>query len=279
MSSPIETVKAQQVNWAKGQGFELDSSGYTLLLKKNLFVPLTPATKHEFATADGGELGTNEKRGKMQALHSSSALAVNVFQHWRDRDASVLATALGLSAGDVSIRFEQKFRTGLNGHSPNLDVVLTLADESVVAIESKFLEPYSKHASGFRDAYFPTDKDLWGQYGYEHCQRLAENLQSGTKKFKWLYAEQLLKHILGLSHMSASGEMSSAWQLLYLWYEAPGPAALEHAAEAEDFARTLMADGIAFKALTYQTLFDGLRQQADSSEDEYLNYLGQRYFT
>lgn len=203
---------------------------------------------------------------------------MNVFQHWRDRDASVFASALGLSVGDVSIRFEKKFRTGLNGHSPNLDVVLTMADKSIVAIESKFLEPYGQHASGFRDAYFPEGKELWGQYCYEHSQRLAENLQSGTKKFNSLHAEQLLKHILGLSYAPVSGGAPSAWQLLYLWYEAPGPAALEHAAEAEDFARTVIADGIAFKAITYQTLFDAMRQKADSSEHQYLNYLGQRYF-
>lgn len=278
MTSPIEIVKEQQVNWAKDHGLALDSAGYTLTLDDNLFTSLTLATRLEFASADGGELGADGQRGKIQALHSSSALAVNVFQHWRDRDASVLASALGLSLGDVNIRFEQKFPTGLNGHSPNLDVVLTMADKSIVAIESKFLEPYGRHASGFREAYFPKDKELWGQYHYEHSQRLAESLQLGTKKFNWLHAEQLLKHILGLSYTPVPGGAATAWQLLYLWYEAPVQASQEHAAEAENFARTVTADGISFKVMTYQTLFECIRQNAGPSEHQYLNYLEQRYF-
>jgi hypothetical protein len=278
MPSPIEFVKRQLRNWAKDRGVAIDDDGYTLKRNANLWLPLLPATESEFRIADGDELGGDDVRGKIQALRSSSALAVNVFQYWRDRDASILASALALPVGVVSVRFEQKFPTGLKGKSPNLDVVLTMSDKSIVAIESKFLEPYGPHTSGFRDAYFRCDKKLWGKYGYGHSQKLAEDLRSGAKKFNWLYAEQLLKHILGLSYMPSPSETSAKWQLLYLWYEAPGPAAREHAEEVGEFAGIVAADGIVFKALTYQALFGSLRRHAGASEDEYLTYLGQRYF-
>lgn len=63
MPSPIQIVKEQQVDWARDNGLALDAAGYTLALDDNLFISLTPATKHEFASADGGELGTDGKRG------------------------------------------------------------------------------------------------------------------------------------------------------------------------------------------------------------------------
>jgi hypothetical protein len=107
---------------------------------------------------------------------------------------------------------------------------------------------------------------------------LAESLQSGAKKFNWLHAEQLLKHILGLSYMPFPSETPAKWQLLYLWYEALGPAAREHAAEVGEFAGVAAADGIVFNALTYQALFESMRRHAGASEGEYLTYLGQRYF-
>ena len=209
----------------------------------------------------------------MQALHSSSALACNVFEYWRGRDKAALATSLGLQTSIEGIEFERKFPTGLPGNAPNLDVVLTQADGSIVAIESKFLEPYGgSHASGFKRKYFEADPGCWARFGYSHCQDLASHLEFGELAFRWLNAEQLLKHILGLA---ASG---SSWELLYLWYEAPGPAASEHAAEADEFARVAVSDGIAFRAISYQSLFAAMRVVCGESESAYLAYLGNRYF-
>lgn len=273
MPSPATVVRNQQRAWAVGRGVAIDSSGYTIELDDNLFLPLSAGARSELGGGDGGELGSPGERGKMQALHSSSALACNVFAYWRGRDASVLAAALGLPAGIVGIQFECKFPTGLPGNPPNLDLVLALADASIVAIESKFLEPYGgPHARGFKPKYFESDSGSWARFGYSNCQGLASRLNAGAVAFRWLHAEQLLKHILGLA---ASG---LSWELLYLWYEAPGLVASEHAAEADEFARVATADGIAFRSMSYQSLFVAMWPLAREPESAYLAYLDGRYF-
>jgi hypothetical protein len=272
MRSPATVIRNQQRSWAASHGLRVDHSGYTLDLSDNLFAPLSEATRAEFSSGDGGELGGLDRRGKMQALHSSSALACNVFDYWRNRDRSLLAAALRLPSGIRGIEFERKFPTGLPGNPPNMDVVLSLDDGLIVAIESKFLEPYgSRHVQGFKDAYFRTKPGLWGRSGYSECQRLAFRLFSGETVFRWLHAEQLLKHILGLA------AAKKPWELLYLWYEVPEPAS-EHRAEAEVFAGIARSDGIAFRSMSYQSLFVEMQAQAGGPENEYLAYLGERYF-
>lgn len=272
MQSITKTVKAKQLRWANERGIPVDKSGYTTGCNDNLFSPLSDDSVAEFDGADGGELGKEGKRGKIQALHSSSALAVNAFEFWRDKDKSVLASAMGIKSGMKTLNFEKRFKTGLTGKAPNLDVVLTLADQSIVAIESKFLEPYAKHASGFKDKYFEGGKGRWSDYGYVACQRLAEDIQSGKRRFTWLHPEQLLKHILGLSH-----SQETRWNLMYLCYD-PGVEGIGHLKEANEFADISRSDGIDFRVLTYQTLFAAIRKKAEASHLEYLQYFEGRYF-
>jgi len=272
MPSPATIVKKQQRSWADNHKIEYDGSGYTLKLDDNLFKPLSAGSLSEFSDGDGGEMGTLDKRGKMQALHSSSALACNVFEFWRGRNASVLAQALELPKDIKDINFERKFKTGLPGNAPNLDVVLTSTDDSITAIESKFLEPYSSHQTGFKEKYFEPNPGRWDQAGFPNCQKLAHCLQSGDITFEWLHAEQLLKHILGLSKSKQS------WKLLYLWYEVSGKAAYEHSSEVIKFSSYLKADGIPFLGMSYQSLFSSMQSCAGEPEREYLSYLGGRYF-
>lgn len=273
MSSTVAIVKKQQRSWAVSKGIACDHSGYTVKLDDNLHIPLSHISRDEFGGGDGGELGTLGKRGKMQALHSSSALACNVFEYWRGRNSSVLVQALRLSKDLTKIEFERKFKTGLPGNAPNLDIVITSNDGSITAIESKFLEPYSSHQAGFKDKYFESDSGLWKQAGFPKCQELAARLRDKEKPFKWLHAEQLLKHILGLSKSGLQ------WKLSYLWYEVPSPASSEHAQEINDFALVLAADGISFQSISYQTLFTVMQSCANGAEKEYISYLERRYFS
>lgn len=272
MPSPVTIVRRRQADWARRRDLSIDSSGYTESLNENLFVPLSSKARAEFADGSGSELGETGRRGKMQALHSSSALAYNVFEYWRERDSSVLAIALDVDQGIASIGFERKFPTGLRGNPPNLDVILVAASGFVTAIECKFLEPYGSHGPSFNDKYFEAETGLWKSAGFHGCQALAERLYSGELKYGCLYAEQLLKHILGLNRQSAQ------WALMYLWYEVEGPATDQHAEEADDFASVATNDGIDFRALSYQSLFRGLKANASEAEEKYLTYLTQRYF-
>lgn len=273
MPSPTDLVRNDQRNWAQSRGLTVDSAGYTGTLEENLFRPIGAETLADFTEGDGGELGEPCRRGKMQALHSSSALACNVFDYWRGRDSSVLARAFGLDEGIASIAFERKYPTGLGGMAPNLDVVLTSASGRHIAIECKFLEPYSSHTSDFRARYFETRPGLWEAAGFPGCQRLAERLHGGEKTYRWLNAPQLLKHILGL-HKTAPQD----WSLIYLWYKVPGGEGDVHAVEAADFAAVALADGIDFRTLSYRCLHRRLQDSGSAEDHDYLSYLGERYF-
>lgn len=267
MTSPASEVRSQQLKWAKDHGISVDNRGYTYTLDDNLFVPLCAESLREFETGDGAEL-----QSKMRALHSSSALACNVFEFWRHRDAEPLASALGLPFGIERVSFEQKMRTGLPGNPPNLDVVLTLSGGPRFAIESKFLEPYGgRHHSGFKSKYFESRDGEWARYGFRNCQNLAEALQSGEVDFRWLHAEQLLKHLLGLARQPFE------WDLMYLWYSPPGVVPVEHADEVGRFAQVVSRDGISFRSMTYQALYSGLRSSREV-DHVYLEYLESRYF-
>lgn len=270
MASPALLVRRQQQRWALRCGIAFDGSGYTADLSDNLFAPLCEASRAEFADADGGELGRPGERAKMQALHSSSALACNVFEYWRERDATPLARCFGVD-GPAQIEFERKYPTGLPGNAPNLDVVLRPSSGPLLAIESKFLEPYGRHVHGLKDKYFEPSPGRWARSGYSHCQELARALRS-EPRFRWLHAEQLLKHVLGLTAREES------WRLLYLWYEVAGPAGAEHRAECEQFARVVAGDGIDFAALSYQSLFADLCARVGQRDTAYTHYLGERYF-
>jgi hypothetical protein len=273
MTSQETVVREQQCAWARSRGLCFDSAGYTERLSDNLFASLSAATQEELDRGDGAELGRAGERGKIQALHSSSALACNFFDYWRQRSSWPLAGALRLPGPISDFAFECKYPTGLSGTPPHLDVVLRLSTGRVVAIESKFLEPYTAHGEhSFRDAYFKAEPGLWQASGYPGCQNLAEALYSGKHVDRWLHARQLLKHILGL--VRAGGE----WTLLYLWYELPDPASSEHAKEAERFALVARSDGIDFRPLTYQNLFSDLKGFARKSDRAYMDYLGGRYF-
>lgn len=275
MHPAAKAARARQSEWAHESGIEVDSAGYTLALSDNLFIPLSKKTLVEFAAGDGGELGGGGKRGKMQALHSSSALVVNVFESWRQSGGDALATALGTPEPIADIRFEQKYSTGLRGKAPNLDAALVGSSGSIIAVESKFLEPYGSHASGvpFKPKYFESPNGLWRNEGYPGCQALAERMHVGEESFRWLNAGQALKHILGLSHSAGA-----PWSLIYLWYDVAGDVGAEHAAEATRFADVVLADGIAFQAMSYQALFGAIKSSAAGADENYLAYLGRRYF-
>ena len=83
----LSFVSRKQRLWALRRGLHVDERGYTISPDDSLFEPLSAGGRAQFLKADGGELKPGKDRlPKMQALHSSSALAVNVFHYWRDRD-------------------------------------------------------------------------------------------------------------------------------------------------------------------------------------------------
>jgi len=275
-TDPRTLLKSQQREWAAGVGVEIDTTGYCLSCDANFFEPLSACARRDLAKGDGSELGKPGQRGKIQALHSSAALAVNVFDYWRGHDLRALGQSFGLASRICGLTFEHKFPTGLGGIAPNLDVVLSQCDGSVLAIESKFTEPFAKAKSKnfLKQKYFPNDRGLWRHKGLSGCQTSAEDLRDDRVRFEFLDAAQLLKHMLG----PASGD--HPWKLCCLWYDAGGPESARHSEELALFSERLGPDSVKFTSMTYQALFVRLSDLLREAEEhkEYLTYLRARYF-
>jgi hypothetical protein len=270
----LGVLKSKQRVWAAALGIETDADGYCHGCDANLLEPLSACSRRDLGAGDGSELGKGGGRGKIQALHSSAALACNFFDYWRGRDLGLLSQALGISARLCGVAFEQKFPTRLGGIAPNLDVVLHGCDGSLVAIESKFTEPFTKSKTKcfLKPKYFPRDHGLWADAGLPGCQVLAEGLRDGAVKFELLDAAQLLKHMLGLA---LSGH---AWTLTCLWYAPGGSLSDLHARELTAFSERIASDSTKFAALTYQVLFDRISSLAGDNHEGWRSYLQNRYF-
>jgi hypothetical protein len=269
--NPIDRVLDSQRAWASSRGLTADERGYLPNVCLNLHGGLTPVVWTAFEAAD--EL-TDRPDGpaKMRALISSSALAVNVFQHWTIHNPAPLGPALGLVGQVTRVEFERRLHTGAPGTPPNLDVVLTLADGGIVGIESKFTEWMRRDAGQSRSMapYCRTAPSLWESAGLPSCARLAQAVYDGTERFEYLNVPQLLKHALGV-HRSGAAH----WSLGYLWYGAEGAAGDQHRQELRRFADAVGVE-VALRELSYQVLFDALERIAGVDQG-YLSYLRGRY--
>jgi len=287
-----EQVVAKQVAWARNRGIALVGSkgsrgrlAYTPNLDQNLFLPLLPDVRASFDAADGGELGKGKYPGKMQAVHSSSALGVNVFQYWKAINAvPMIAAACGFCrwGNDVSkdIVFEDKYEIDPHfGYHPNIDVVVHNAPSAkyrVFAIECKFTEAYGAQMHGGVDPkYFNCKdrdgKDLWGDI--PELLKFAKSISPDDKHFRYLHAAQLAKHILGLKRKFGR----DGFRLLYLWYDVFGDQGAKHREEIGQFASVAKAAGTKFHSMSYQELFLELEKHLRDQHYDYVRYLAERY--
>lgn len=120
--NPRDHILSRQLHWARGRGIDLLGSKtergekvYAPTLGANLFRTLSDSARRGIEAADGGEMrSTDGHPAKMQALHSSSALGVNVFDYWTDSaDLSPLLSACGFTSAEGpvigTVAFEAKF--------------------------------------------------------------------------------------------------------------------------------------------------------------------------
>ena len=270
-----QEVRKLQRDWAQASNIVFDQRGYVREVEANLFQPLSHRARLAFESGAGSELS-----GHMRALHSSSALAVNFFDYWTDRDKAPILSALGMDPGaGHKLDFEAQFPTGLGGTPPHLDLAITDSTGFVVGIESKFTEHLmrsTKPKSNFRASYFPESGGLWAREGLPACQELAEELwgrelSGGRERFEYLDPRQLLKHALGLAK-----QRGSRFSLYYLYYDWSGDRAEGHRREVGLFGDRVGPE-IRFKALTYQEVYGRLRKSGQVL-DKYLDYLAPRYF-
>lgn len=265
-------VNEQQKTWALKKGIRYDKEGYTYSLNDNLFSPLLPRIEMEFKSGNGDELGNENKKGKMRALHSSSALVVNVFQYWINKNVKEIAVACGANREVNEMHFEVTHPTPLRGTPPHLDVEFSKNKRIPFSIESKFTEWIKPKISTFRPSYLTTH-GLWVQF--PKCEKLVKMISENNDVnviFSHLDASQLLKHILGLGSKFSLDD----FQLLYLWYDVPIPEADQHRSELRVFKEHI-GDEVDFQDMTYQELFKTLKRIPEVDQT-YVSYLRERYF-
>jgi hypothetical protein len=280
-----EFIQRKFQTWAARKGIRLQGSAgergapnYTHTVEENLFDRvLLPSVKAAFERGAGGEL-----RGRiptMSELHSSAAIAVNLFQYWLGNgDLAALAGVLEIPTRDIaSADFEDRFpvcedpqRRGFN-EPPHLDFAFRYQDGGRVGIECKLFEPYGRldHAP-LRRAYLDL-KDEWSDI--PACRMLAEQLVTGPGGFHRLGASQLLKHILGLK----SGVETAKVRLLYLYYDGIGDEAAAHREEIRQFQRHIEADLVRFVPISVQEFILRAVARVRGTHAAYVDFLADRY--
>ncbi len=221
-------------------GVSLDRNGYTTTAEENLIDSVFMSDFEE----DLGQGGGNELNSKFRAVHSSSALAVNVFGPFKRHLTNLIL--LG-EAGFDSLEFEKKCLTGLQGQPPNLDVVAQSGD-AVIGIESKFTEYLQPHVAKFSDAYREKIRDgrrkgAW----FEEMRRLTKE----PDHYTYLDAAQLIKHAFGLWYTFRDRSIS----LLYVYWE-PTNARMhrvfrKHREEIDRLAERVVGSTPAFRTMSY----------------------------
>lgn len=290
MKNGFNYILSKQKQWATRNYIALIGSKnkkgdphYTQELEDNLFMPLTSQIRADFLKGDGGEISNkNNFPAKMNAVHSSSALGVNIFQYWKTvGKIDNIAHACGLCSKDnksqKDIRFEQKYVISKEfNFSPNIDVVIENTEDSlfkIFAIECKFSEAYStrKHC-GIDPKYFNGNiKSLWNDI--PHIYDLAKSISPDDKVFRFFHAAQLIKHVLGLKKKLGK----KSFRLLYLWYDVLGEEGYLHRKEIEMFKAFTKADDLKFSSISFQKLITFLSSNYYDKNKKYIHYITDRY--
>jgi hypothetical protein len=269
MTSPIPSVIEQQTLWARSQGFE-PRNAYLSSITDNLRQELSSGARTDFERGSGRELRERGiKPPRMQALRSSCALSLNVFDYWRSRDPYPLQYSLHLRERITRVSFEESFATGIGGNPPNVDVLLRLENNQYVAIESKFTEWLTRRERSIEQKYFADGQKLWADQGLHRSQALADSMRDGSS-FHHLDVPRLLKHALGLARKTG------LYELYYLYFDWNCPESDAHAAELARFTNSIGME-IRFRTMTYQELFARLDHSTRPSDEEYMDYLTARY--
>lgn len=290
----LEFIKSKQQSWACRKGYTLvggtipnrGEKNYQQNLNDNLFEQLSKESSDYFKSGDGNETKDSKTRlAKMKALHSSSAVVVNLFQYWQKKDVYPIMYACKFCSKSLSsinkissenkIKFEEQFEISGDKSqfpfSPNIDVVIEDFQSTVYAIESKFTEPYNSRKQKEIKQKYIDNTSFWN--GLSNLYELAKEICPNNNKFKYLDAAQLIKHTLGLKNRYNK----KGFHLLYLWYDVIGTDGVEHRKEIEQFAEIAKKDGIKFSHITYQEVIVRLTKEFYSGNEKYCDYLTDRY--
>lgn len=213
---------------------------------------------------------------KFRAAFSSSALAINTFAPFRHNPARLVLAGI---TGFTAVEFEFPCDNGLVGTNPHFDLFAWTAT-TVVAVESKFLEPLQPKAASFSDQYARPFRGTADQpaVAEEPWARMYGRLSSDPQTYRYLDAAQLVKHYLGLRHSFRTLERS----LVYLYWEPTNAADLaayrDLRREVNDFTTAVAGCETRFVALSYPALWREWQQnRARLDLSSHIERLRQRY--
>jgi len=281
----LEIIKKSQKQWANERNIPLQGSAgergdkiYTMDLNSNLFLPLSSESYSEFESGDGHEiLSINGKAPRMQALFSSSALVVNIFEYWKqNKEYSIIAKLLGINDKDIiNMTYEKQF---LIFNKPktqsNIDVCFEYSDNSVVGIESKYKEPFDiRNAKKiFSQKYFE-NKNVWNDL--PNLFELANMINKNETQFEYLDAPQLMKHILGLQNVIKNKEK---YKLVYIYFPAiEKTPEVKHEIEIMALNEIMKLDKINFVYLNWLKVIEKLNRNLKDIRKKYMDYIMGRY--
>ncbi len=284
---PYDYLKERQYSWARRHGVPIDDAGYVEELNDNLFLPPTNEMLRELPRDRDGN-----PHESVYAAHSSAALVANVFAYWRlyNNLGPILSSLCPDLAGCEAegLTFEAQCPIGWptpqpDRKPPHLDVVIRYRDKKEpavmkgIGVESKFGEIYGQDQGPFADCYVaPENASIWE--GCEPLRELAVRINSGEKKiYQRLKVAQLIKHVLGLKNQFKGMQN---FDLVYLWYPAPGVEAVEHEEEIRTFQKLTddCQPKIKLRTMTYHDLIDALARSQGDIHGAYIDNLMERYF-
>ena len=219
-------------------------------------LPLIHSNREKIKTDLSQGSGNELQSGKFNSIASSSSLGVNAFGVFYEPNFMTWPTIESQKFNNPE--FEKKLSNGLQGTNPNLDVFFE-NDDSVLAIECKFLEIFGKKKSKFSDQYLKIRDDRRDSKWF----RLMLDLLDGKVTFKYLDAAQLIKHYFGLAHVYADSDLDL--EIGYVFWEpetngdAPGPVIdlyIEHRKECGRFAELVDGDVVKFSFHPYFELIE-----------------------
>lgn len=196
--------------------------------------------------------GNELQSGKFNSIGSSSALGVNAFGVFYEPNFMIWPGLKSEKFTDPT--FEKKLSNGLRGTNPNLDVFFK-NDNTVLAIECKFLETLGQKKPKFSDQYL-TIKD--GRRDSKWF-RLMTEIINGNIKFRYLDAAQLIKHYFGLANEYMYTENLDLEIGYVVWTpdeKGSAPDSVidlyaEHREDCERFAKLVSGDKIQFSFYSY----------------------------
>lgn len=223
-----------------------DSKGYLQDFRENLLPGIKPEQfEGDLEQGDGNELNT-----KFRAVHSSSALAVNTFARFKADLAEL--RLLGESKA-TALAFEKQLEITEGRRKANLDVWVERQD-SIIAIESKFLEYFTPKKAEFAEIYEqlkpPFSESSWWSLYQDAKAAPAIHLDQA----------QLIKHYLGLRNFQQRHSPSKKLTLLYLFWEPKNwmdvPICTKHREQVEHFAERTAESSVSFRWMTYPQLWE-----------------------